>query len=169
MTLWLWQIAWQWQCSTQYALLINIEKTKVFVFSKANTNANQSIKGNIVQQVSPLKYLVTIVNDQIDPKKAVRARIEQARKVFTLFTRSDLGMELQSCESWTLNPSLERNLGHSKCTCMYRRMLRIPWIQRVRNEEVLRPMGKQKKLLTKTTKNKLCRSWEARSRNFWDS
>lgn len=152
------------QHSEQFGLHININKTKVLVFSKANVNANLIIKGNVVQQVSSFKYLGTVINDQIDPKKEIRSRIEQSRQVFTqmktLFTRSDLSLELRirmvrcyvfsvllyGCESWTLNPSLEKNLEAFEMY-LYRRILRISWVQRVTNEEVLRRMGKQKELL----------------------
>lgn len=152
------------QHSEQSGLHINIDKTKMLVFSKGNVNANLLIKGNTVQQVSSFKYLGTLINDQIDPRKEIRSRIEQARRVFTqmktFFTRSDLSLELRirmircyifsvllyGCESWTLNPSLERNLEAFEMY-LYRRVLRISWVQKVTNEEVLRRMGKQKELL----------------------
>ncbi|CAG9834993.1 unnamed protein product [Diabrotica balteata] len=49
-------------------------------------------------------------------------------------------------ESWTLNEDMCRKLEVFDMW-LYRRMLKIPWTDRVTNEEVLRRMNKNRKVL----------------------
>lgn len=150
--------------SENCGLLINTTKTKVLAFTKTPVQIHLDINGDPVEQVSSYKYLGCIVNDQCDPKKEIRSRIEQARKTFInmrqFFTRSDLSLELRvrmvrcyifsvllyGCESWTLDISLEKKLDAFEMY-IYRRILRISWVQRVSNVEVLNRMRKQKELM----------------------
>lgn len=53
---------------------------------------------------------------------------------------------LYGCESWTLDPVTEKTIEAFEMY-LYRRMLRIAWVQRITNNEVLNRMQKQKELL----------------------
>lgn len=150
--------------SEHYGLLINTTKTKIMAFTKKPVQAHLVIDGDLVEQVSTYKYLGSIVNDQCDPKREVRSRIEQARKTFIsmrqFFVRSDLSLELRvrmvrcyifsvllyGCESWTLDTSIEKKIDAFEMY-IYRRILRISWVQRVTNVAVLNRMCKQKELM----------------------
>lgn len=152
------------QHSERFGLFMNTTKTKVMVLSKTPINVAISINGNIIEQVTNFKYLGTIVNQHCDKTKEIKSRIEQARKIFTtmrnFFVRPDLSLELRirmlrcyvlpvllyGCESWTLNPSMEKRIEAFEMY-LYRRILKISWIQRVTNVEILNRMNKQKELL----------------------
>jgi hypothetical protein len=150
--------------SEMFGLHLNVSKTKTLVFSKTPINVQVYAKGQIIEQVNSIKYLGTNINSQCNPKKEILSRIEQARKTFmsikTFFTRSDLSLQLRirmircyvfsvllyGCESWTMDSEIEKRIDAFEMY-IYRRMLRIPWVQRVTNVEVLRRMCKQKELL----------------------
>ena len=158
--------------SMQYGLHINVNKTKLVVFSKTPGKTVLRINNKVVEQVSSIKYLGALVNDACDPKTEILAKIEQARRTFTsmktLFSSRDLSLELRirmlrsyifpvflyGSESWTLNQTLENRINAFEMY-LYRRMLRISWMDRVTNEEVLRPMGKDKELLSTVKERKL--------------
>ncbi|CAG9832009.1 unnamed protein product [Diabrotica balteata] len=57
-------------------------------------------------------------------------------------------------ESWSLNEDMCRKLEASEMW-LYRRMLKIPWTDRVTNEEVLRRMNKNREVLTTIKSRKL--------------
>lgn len=150
--------------SENAGLLMNTTKTKVIAFAKEPRRVRLIVGGTAVEQVSSYKYLGSIVNDQCDPRKEVRCRIEQARKTFMnmrrFFVRSDLSLGLRvrmvrcyvfsvllyGCESWTLDMSLEKKINAFEMY-IYRRILRISWTQRITNEEVLNRMRKQRELM----------------------
>ena len=78
----------------------------------------------------------------------------------SFFTRRDLSAELRTrmarcyvfsvllygCESWTLDSQTEKRIEAFEMY-VYRRMLRISWVQRITNDEVLQRMQKQKEIL----------------------
>lgn len=61
---------------------------------------------------------------------------------------------LYGVESWTLNEDMCRKLEAFEMW-LYRRILRIPWTDRVTNEEVLRRMKKNREILTTIKARKL--------------
>ncbi|XP_077295555.1 uncharacterized protein LOC143917829 [Arctopsyche grandis] len=95
------------------------------------------------------------LNDQWDHSQEIKIRIEMARNAFfkmrdLLCNRDfnlDLRMRILHCyvlsvliygvESWTMTQATEKKLAAFEMWC-FRRMLRIPWVDRVRNEEVLK-------------------------------
>lgn len=145
--------------SKRYGLHINIPTTKLMIFSK-------------VQTPSSFRYLGALVCSSCDSTKEVLSRIEQARRTFidmkSFFIRRDLDLRLRirmlrcyvfsillyGCESWTLNPSLEKRIETFEMY-LYRRILRISWTERVRNTEVLNQMKKNKELMLTIKERKL--------------
>ena len=156
----------------RYGLYMNISKTKLMVFSKMQTQAVLRIHNNIVEQASCFKYLGALVSSNCDSTKEILSRIEQARETFismkNLFIRRDLDLSLKirmlrcyvfpillyGCECWTLNPLLEKRIEAFEMY-LYRRILRISWIERVRNIEVLDKMHKNKELMSTIKERKL--------------
>ena len=60
---------------------------------------------------------------------------------------------LYGCKSWTLDPSSEERIDAFEMH-LYRRMLRLSWIQKITNEEVLRRMDKRKELMNAVMQRK---------------
>lgn len=160
------------QHSESFGLFMNTSKTKVMVFSKREKCVSLKINDCTVEQVSSFKYLGTNISKQCDPRKEIRARIEQARKTFislrTFFIRKDISLHLKirmigcyvftvllyGCEGWTLDPSTEKRIEAFEMY-LYRRILKISWTQRITNIEVLNRMQKQKELLYTIKKRKI--------------
>lgn len=152
------------QYSEQFGLFMNVSKTKVMVFSKSKVNATLKISGDIVEQVSSLKYLGAVVNEQCNPKIEIKSRMEQDRRTFLkmkkFFIRSDTSLQLRirmvrcyvfsvflyGCKCWTLDYSMEKRIDVFEIY-IYRRMLRISWVQRITNIEILNRVQKQKELM----------------------
>ena len=53
---------------------------------------------------------------------------------------------LYGCETWTISNQMEQRLEAFEMWC-WRRLLKISWVQRISNEDVLRRMGVGRELL----------------------
>uniref|UniRef100_A0A8D9AT98 Craniofacial development protein 2 n=1 Tax=Cacopsylla melanoneura TaxID=428564 RepID=A0A8D9AT98_9HEMI len=139
--------------SSKYGLEMNIKKTKVMVISKNNIqNVNIKVNNQIVERVQHTTYLGTIINENWDMTQEIRSRIARSKATFNqmsqLFKSHDLTittkMRLIKCyiysillygvESWTLNEKHIKKLEAFEMWT-YRRILRISWTERVKNEE----------------------------------
>lgn len=155
-----------------YGIKVNEKKTKIMVVSKNNTpRANIAIGTHCIEQVENFKYLGCIMNDGLDPDKEIKSRIEQARHVFLkmrpFFISRNLSLALRyrmvrcyvysvllyGMEAWTLKVNTLRRLESFEMW-IFRRMLRIPWTDHIRNEEVLRRMNMDRELLDIIKKRK---------------
>uniref|UniRef100_A0A8D8WNS4 Craniofacial development protein 2 n=2 Tax=Cacopsylla melanoneura TaxID=428564 RepID=A0A8D8WNS4_9HEMI len=159
--------------SEEYGLTLNTKKTKCMIVTKRNNPPEQLIAGgDIIEQVGAYTYLGTRVNSSAEYLPEIKIRIEKARAAFvnmrSLLSARDLGLEtktrllkcyifpilLYGVEAWTLNKECEKRLQAFEMWT-YRRILRIPWTDRVTNVEVLRRMGKQVEILEEVKKRKL--------------
>lgn len=113
-----------------------------------------------LEQVDNITYLGSNINNDWDMSKEIKQRIEKARSVFyrmkkVLCSRNiniELKLRLTRCyifstllygaESWTLTETLLKKLQAFEMW-VYRRLLRISWVDKVRNEEVLSRLSKQ--------------------------
>lgn len=152
--------------SEKYGLDVNTDKTKIMVIKKQQDQVPSSlyIKGNKVKQVKTYTYLGTVINQQWDHSQEIKCRIEKARKGFNdmskLFKSHDVGLHTKirmircyvfsvlyyGMEAWTLTEASTRKLEAFEMW-LYRRILRIPWVDKVPNAEVLRRMGKEMEVL----------------------
>jgi hypothetical protein len=160
------------QHSETMGLKLNTSKTKMMVFSKKPVKSELRINNVIIEQVSSLKYLGTILKENYDYKHEIRCRIEQARHAFlnmkNLLAGQQLNLELRmrivrcyifpvlmyGCESWTLNETEEKRIEALEMY-IYRRMLWIAWTQKMKNSEVLHKMEKEVELLHSIKKRKI--------------
>lgn len=158
--------------SEDFGLYMNTSKTKLLVFLKTPRPATLKLHGETIAQVSSLKYLGSLVNQQCDPKLEIRSRIAQARitlnNMKTLLANRNLSLELRirilrcyvfpvllyGCESWTIDATTEKRIEAFEMYA-YRRMLRISWTEHKSNIEVMHQMGKHKELLTTIKERKL--------------
>jgi hypothetical protein len=158
---------------TNWGLSINIDKTKYMVTSKVDIGATQLILNQQpLQRVQRFKYLGCWITQNLDPSFEIRCRIEQARNSFQKFkpllSNNSLNLEIREkftrcyvwsvllygCETWTLNADIMNKIEAFEMW-LYRRILKIPWTSRTRNEEVLRRMGHQRTLLNIIKRRKL--------------
>ena len=161
------------EVSQRYGLDLNVKKTKYMVISKNRAPPGQlMVNQQQVEQVRSYTYLGSNINEQWDHSVEIRCRIEKARSTFakmqTLFKTSDLDLGtkvrllrcyvfsvlLYGVESWTLTEASTKKLQAFEMW-LYRRILKIPWIDHVTNEEVLRRMNKQAEIIVTIKQRKL--------------
>lgn len=161
------------EVSERYGLRMNTKKTKFMIISKNRRMEGQLLIHNRpIQRVNKYVYLGTNINEEWDHSVEIRCRIEKARAIFLkmgkLFKSRDLPLNtkmrilrcyvfstlLYGVESWTLSESSCKKLEAFELW-LYRRVLRISWVDHVTNEEVLRRMRKEKEILYQVKKRKL--------------
>ncbi|XP_026687311.1 uncharacterized protein LOC113471983 [Diaphorina citri] len=152
---------------------MNLKKTKLMLISKTpKNNVNLTIDGVPIDKVSSYKYLGTWLHEDNNQTKEIRCRIEIARHAFIKMKKClcsrDINLKLRTrilkcyvfstllygAEVWTLKKNNEKNINAFEMWC-YRRMLRIPWTDKVTNVEVLRRMDKIMELEYTIKKKKL--------------
>ena len=141
-------------------LSLNIKKTETIVISKKKDSPTCAIRiGNkLLKQVHNFKYLGTRISADGKCKAEVTARIMQAKKVFGqmkhLLINQSMSMKVHrrvldcyilpvlmyGCEPWTISKEIENRLKATKMRFL-RRMLRISYVGKIRNEEVLERAG----------------------------
>ncbi|XP_056635919.1 uncharacterized protein LOC130444665 [Diorhabda sublineata] len=138
--------------SENYGLKMNYSKTKFMVISKTSiNNVSLSINNQPIERVHRFKYLGSWLNDEWDPDEEIKTRIEIPRSMFFKLKSHlqcyILTTLLYSVESWTLKVSSMRKVEAFEMW-LFRRILKIPWTDRVTNDEVLRRMNRERELLT---------------------
>jgi hypothetical protein len=157
----------------QAGLTINHKKTKMMIISRNinfHVNQNLHIDNIIIERVMSFKYLGSWLNESWNCDKEIRCRIEAARTSFQKFKnvlcnnqvniKSRLrflkcyvwSILLYCSETWTLKITTTRKLEAFEMWC-YRRIMKISWTDKIRNEEVLRRLRKNLELL-KTIKHR---------------
>ena len=104
---------------------------------------------------SDIKRRIGMAKDTFQKMESVlknrQLSLETKRKVLECYVTPVL---VYGCESWTISGEMERRIEAAEMW-FYRRMLRISWIDRVTNEEVLRRIGAKRSLLHKIRKRQL--------------
>lgn len=145
---------------------INVQKTKFMVFSRAeHPDAVLHLNTQPVQRVDKFVYLGSIITDQLDPDPEIKRRIAMARTSFTkmrsFFTNDNINLKLRqrmakcyvwsvllySAETWTLKISTMNKIEALEMW-IHRRILKIPWVARQTNEQVLERARVERELLT---------------------
>lgn len=160
--------------SNKYGLKINSSKTMFMIVSRQKvpySNAQITIDNTTIERVSRYKYLGSWLYEEWDGDREIRCRIETARNYFFKFrkilTNKDISLNLRlryarcyvwsallyGVETWTLKAS-SINMIESFEMWTYRRMLRVPWTDRVTNEEILRRVGKDREILLSIKRRK---------------
>jgi hypothetical protein len=157
----------------RYGLKINISKTKLMTIAKQRTNADGLyLQGERIERVSRFKYLGTWINDEWNPDSEIITRIEIARQAFVkmrkFFCSRDIPLPIRcrfikcyiwsillyGSECWTVKAATSRRLEAFEMW-VYRRMLRIPWTDKVTNATVLQRVGRERELLVTVKRKKL--------------
>ena len=157
----------------QYGMLLNAKKTKTMVFKKDTDEVQVriQIEDEILEQVKEYKYLGTIITEDCRCTKEVKVRIAQAKHEFwncKEFLRRDINIKLKKklldcyiksvmsygCEAWTFSKEIIRRINAFQLWC-YRRLLKISYMDRVTNEEVMRRVGERRKWSDELAQRKL--------------
>ena len=121
-------------------------------------------QGKIIKQVNTFKYLGYSINAEGKCLPEVKKRIALAKDAFnrmkSIMKDKNILMNtkmrimktyiwsvfLYGCESCTVSKEIENRIAAAEMWFL-RRILRISWVDKVSNEEVLRKAGKQRELL----------------------
>lgn len=163
------------QHSINLGLKINVVKTKFMIISRCKTpytTATVTVDHLPIERVSSYKYLGCWLNEQWTCEQEIRCRIEIARSAFIkykkVFCCRDLNLDLRlrflkcyvwsvllyGVETWTLTTTHMNKLEAFEMW-LYRRILKISWVDRVTNIEVLRSINKGRELLTDIKRRKI--------------
>ena len=144
------------QNAEKIGLRISTKKTKVMKISGIPGPATViKIDQHTLDEVDHFTYLGSILSDSGDIKLDINSRIGKASAVFQrmhpIWSNSSIGTNIKlrlyksvvlptaiyACETWKRTATTDRclNTFHQRCL---RRILKITWQHRVRNEEVLR-------------------------------
>ena len=144
----------------RYHLKINKKKAKTLVCSKREeAKTNIKLGKHKLEEVKEFSYLGSRITSDGRNKKEIVSRIAQAKRAFykkkNLLTAENTSIEvrkqfircyvwsmfLYGSEAWTLTAAEKSRVEAFEMWC-YRRMMKIKWIDRVSNEEVLRKWEK---------------------------
>lgn len=159
--------------SERAGLSINISKTKFMTVSnRPDWNPSISVAGKQLERVRQYKYLGAWVNEVWESNQEIKTRIEIARASFNKMRKVlccrqlhiKLRVRLLYCyiwpivmygsEAWTLKEDTTRRLQAFEMWC-YRRMLRISWTQKIRNDTVLQRVHTSRKMMLLIKKRKI--------------
>lgn len=153
------------QACERYGLRLNVGKTKAMSVSKTGRKPCTLVVGTQhIEQVARFKYLGQWLTEEWALRDELRARIEVARGAFNNMKRvlcsRDLSFALRwrmvqcyifstvlyGVESWTLKAA-DMNRLEAFEMWLIRRMLKIPWTARLRNDFILQSNGLTRELL----------------------
>lgn len=152
-----------------YGMKINVKKTKIM---RVNEPEDMTVitKHGKIEQVKKYRYLGTLLTEDWRSETEVRMRIAMAKEAFTrkktLFC-SSLNLELRKrlvkcyvwsiflygCETWTLGKK-EKGMIEAFEMWVWRKMEKISWVDKVKNDEVLRRVKEDRVLLKKIINRK---------------
>jgi len=161
--------------SKEFGLNINNKKTKYMIISRnkvPHSNSFISINNEPIERVTSFKYLGCWLNENWSSEKEIKCRIEMARGAFfkyqKVLTNRDINIKLRlrfmrcyvwsvllyGVESWTLKIT-DMNKIEAFEMWTYRRILKIPWTDRVTNSEVLNRLSTEREILLSIKRRKV--------------
>jgi len=144
----------------EYGMKVNIKKTKVMIINKEDrddgTSRTVMLEGVPLEQVNRFKYLGSWITQDARSEEDIRARVGMAKAAFwqnkELMRRNirlNTKMKILNCyvfsilnygcESWTWNMAMQKKVDSFEKWC-YRRMLKISWMDKVTDIELLKRM-----------------------------
>uniref|UniRef100_A0A8D8SN59 Craniofacial development protein 2 n=1 Tax=Cacopsylla melanoneura TaxID=428564 RepID=A0A8D8SN59_9HEMI len=156
-----------------YGLKLNAKKTKIMIVNKKpiRTPAIRAYNTEL-ERTKSVTYLGTYIHEDWDPGREIKIRIEKARSTFfkmrkVFCCRSlklDLRMRLVRCyifsillygvESWTVTATLLKKIEAFEMW-VYRRLLKVSWVDRVTNVEILQRLNKNTEVVRSIKTKKL--------------
>ena len=138
----------------RYGMKINLKKAKVMrITHLKNRTMKIIVEGKVLEVVQEFKYLGSVITNDGRCETDIRRRIARAKASFTdneILLTSNTNLELRkryikavvwsnalyAAETWTLTTTDIKRLEAFEMWC-WRRMLKINWMDKITNEEVL--------------------------------
>ena len=155
-----------------YGMMLNLSKTKTMVFGERNMGETLKVNGEEIQNVEEFTYLGSTITYDLDCKKEVTLRFAKAKRVLmaldTIWKSKEISLmsklailrtcvfstPLHACEAWVVTAEIQRKILAFERIC-YRKVLRIGWKQRIRNEELYDRIHLKETLLQKVIRRRL--------------
>ena len=154
------------RASQERGLTVNKDKTKVMVASKRSDTPRVDIlvNGVTLEQVNSFTYLGSVLAEDCRCITEIKKRIGIAKTAFNrmrnFLTNRKVSIVvrrravktyiwstlLYGAEAWTINKEMEKRLEAMEMW-MWRRMMRVSWVERKSNEEVMRMAGVRRELM----------------------
>ena len=145
---------------------VNCKKTECMVVSKKRDipRCSPKVKDQIIKQVSAFNYLGSTITEDARCMKEIKKRIVLAKSAFSklnnILRNTSLSMRtrmsvldcyvypvlLYGSKTWSITSDMRKHLEICEMWFL-RQMMRIPWTDKVRNEEVLQRAGTGMKLI----------------------
>ena len=156
----------------KYCMKINVKKIKTMVVSKSGGTVSIVIEGQRVEQAKTFKYLGSVIAEDGRCMEDIKQRIGCAKDAFNkrkeLMTKS-LGkavkkrliktlvwtVALYGCETWVMSKKEIERLDAFEMW-VWRRMEEISWMDKKTNEEVLKYVGEERRIVETVVKRKKC-------------
>lgn len=158
--------------SRRMGLRINKAKTKVMVFGKEMVEEQMHVDGQEIEVVEEFVYLGSKFTWDCNCSKEIRSRLMKAEIAFAglkgLWNSKRVGLStkmkvlrtcvfstaLYACETWVLKSSDRDKLMAFEMRC-YRKILRISWLAKMRNEDVRRKIRCEENIVQVIMRRKL--------------
>ncbi|KAI5717433.1 hypothetical protein M8J77_005795 [Diaphorina citri] len=155
----------------QYGMKINVGKTKTMVIGNIEEKISLKLEGEELEQVEHFKYLGGMIYANGSCTQEIRSRICMGKSAFikvqNLLTARRIPIKLRKrfakcyiwsvvlygSETWTMRKKEEKYLESFEMW-LWRRMEKIKWSDKIRNEEVLRRVGEERSILKTIKKRK---------------
>ena len=153
--------------SEQRGLHLNVKKTKIMDTDKCKEDAIIKINGEEIERVNSFEYLGARIDGSGKSTPEIRRRLAMATskliKMAKLWTGQSVDTKVRilkstvfptatyGCETWTINKSDGEKITAFEMKC-YRKIMRISWVEKVTNKEVLARIGIDTPTLLQTVK-----------------
>ena len=138
--------------SDEKGLFLNIKKRKIMDIDKCKKEARIAIDGEEIERVSNFEYLGARIEANGKSTPEIRRRLAMAttrltkmisiwkgqckKKKLRVLETVVFPTALYGCEVWTINNTDAKRITSFEMKC-YRKILRISWMDKVTNKEVL--------------------------------
>ena len=154
----------------RYGLQINENKTKVMTTNGGICRIR--INNNVLEQVDTFLYLGSLITEDANCTKEIRARLAKGYNVclglYKIWQNHGIRISTKlrlikalvwpvatyGCESWTIKKADEDRINAFEMKCL-RRVLRIAWTEKRTNEWVLEKAGADRTLLANIKERKM--------------
>ena len=157
----------------QFGVKINAKKTKWMSIERTpGQNGPLIINGSKIEKVTKFKYLGSMINSKLDCDEETKIRCgiakETFRKLRNVLIYTDMPLHLKirvvqcyvipvllyGAETWSIKAVSIRRLEAIEMWFL-RRLLKVPWIEKVSNDEVLRRAGVDRELMGTIKRRKI--------------
>ena len=142
--------------SEKKGLMLNVKKTKIMDIDKCEREAKISVDDEQIERVNNFEYLGARFESNGKTSTEIRRRMVIAagklNKMSNIWKGQCITTKLRvlrstifpiatyGCEAWTLSKEDSKRITAFEMRC-YRKILRVSWVDKMRNEEVLRKVN----------------------------